>query len=184
LNNSKIRAFTTKWDAIQTDKAKIGLRESVLLSEIRGEFPPSKSGDLQFMEWCKDHLNTTSTGPSLLRKARAPQILGTSFKDVVDWAAAATLLNFSRGERTRILKTIKASGKRLSQSVVKSTGYGLGYRAQHQNGGARKTTYETMKQRDLLRTFIHHLYGNYENLPTIPDHIRVALGTKREAKTS
>lgn len=182
MNPNKRNAFIRRWEEIQTEKAKLGLKESKLLAEIRGEFPDGHGGDLQFKEWCLEHLGPVNT-PLLLKKAKAPQVLGESFARCRDWKAATALMNFRTSERHKIVKAISATRPTapLTRSTIATTGYKLGFRSCDRRGQPMQM--ELHKKVDLLCRWILKLYADYD-LPTIPDDVRRALGTNPIVKAT
>ena len=175
MDTRKKNKYLGRWEEIQGEKAKLGLQESYLLSEIRLEVPGGAGGDLQFCKWALDNLGPGNT-KLWLKKAKAPQVLGDTFKRLRNWEAAAALLNFKKGERRKIVRAITATRPTavITRSVICTTGYKLGLRSSSAQG--RPSTLDLHQKIDRLIAFILHLYSEYD-LPNIPDDVRKAMDT-------
>jgi|6_EtaG_2_1085325.scaffolds.fasta_scaffold04115_2 hypothetical protein len=179
MHAEKARKYVGQYNELQERRARLGLEEATLLASIRGEFPAGSGGDLQFRDWCHRHLESRNTA-LCLRKANAPRILGDVFPRLRDWDAAATLMNFRKGERKKIVAAINAvrpTTTGLTRGIVKNTGYRLGFRSSLHR---RPTTLEVYDRVDRLVCFILSLYGDYEDLPAIPVKVREAMGTAKK----
>jgi hypothetical protein len=176
MHANKRRGFIREWNRIQEERAKLGLQEARLLAKIRAEFPEGNGGDLQFKEWCLGALGPVNT-PLLLKKATASKVLGATFDRLRDWKTATALMNFSRGERNKIIKTINATRSKtaiITRSTVCTTGYKLGFRSS-QHGPS--TSLELHQKVDRLIAWIFKLYSEYDELPVIPNEVREAMST-------
>jgi hypothetical protein len=180
--------YVKRWRQLQNEQAAIDYEVAALADEIRQEFPKTPQGSLQFRTWVREHFNVTSSRARRLQEAAkgyAAYPGRDTWKKVGGWASVGFLMGFKTVARNRIFKeSLKVAEESkhgsIGQWTVRKIAADFNLTSERKVGRPTRTTVEEALA--TLRTFIASLYENFNNLPALPDDVKLCLKSSKLAK--
>ncbi len=183
---TKWNGYIKRWRRLHENRATLDFSTASLATEIRKEFPPGASGDLQFREWtCKALEVSASTTGMLLRAVKVFALFPKEgdWYDLGGWQSLQFLSSLKAGGRRKVVgacqkrvKQLRDKGgirRTLSYTTVKNICYQHGVRADYTTGRPNRLRVE--EDLGFCRNWIRSLYMQYENLPKPPPAVKKAM---------
>lgn len=189
---SKWHKFIDRWHDLHERRAKLDYETAALATEIRAEFPPGASGDLQFRQWTVRNLDIYGgTAAMLLRAVKVHALFDESdWYDLGGWQSLQFLGTLRAGGRRKVVNACRKrvtelrerGGKRQSigYTTVRTICYQQGI--QQDNRIGRPNRLQVEERLGFCRNWIKTLYTQYENLPKPPKAVQEALGGTKLSK--
>ena len=177
MDKVKTQKYCTRWTGLTQQTRQTDYDKAALFYEIREEFPIGSPGDSDFRNWVRDNLHavTLTQQVKMLSMAKGYSRFNRDLWMRGGWDSVRYMLGFKESDAKRVL--VAAMGKRRTAlrkaaAVVKvrsRTLIGV-------NGVGRPTRDESYAKLRLLRSWLRHIYSEYD-LPSMPADVKMALGS-------
>ena len=171
IKEQNITKWKEQWQELCADRFRNDYAIAALAHVIREEFPRGDAGDLQFRMFVKRHLKGCSS-KTFLEKARAfLEFNERQWNRLGGWQGVSFLRSLTRKERYHVMETLHGVGP-FHYTTIRVRALKLGIVAKRKGRDTRSRSEQRVA---VLRKFIADLYKKHDDLPAIPNEVKLAM---------